>query len=66
MNANKLAPEVEAIVSGPRTRGRLNGAELLLLLELRRQGYELVQDWCQGPRGPYQHGRVIRKRRTAA
>lgn len=70
MSKLKLSPEaeaiVEAIVSEPRTLGRLNGAELVLLLTLKRQGYELVQDWCYGPRGPYEHRRIIRKRSTAA
>lgn len=57
--------QVESLISEPRTPGRLNGAELLLLLTLKRQGYELVADWCIGPHGPYQHRRVIRRRRAA-
>lgn len=64
--SNKLAPEIAALVEGPRAPGRLNGPELLLLLELRRQGYELVADWCQGPDGArFQHRRVIRRRGAA-
>lgn len=66
MNANKLAPEVEAIVSGPRTRGRLNGAELLLILELRRAGLELSREFLTGPNGArFEHKRVIRRRGAA-
>lgn len=65
MSSKSQAETIEAIVSGPRTPGRLNGAELLLLLELRRQGWELVESLCQGPYGPYQHRRVIRKRKAS-
>jgi len=67
MNANKLAPEIEAIVSGPRTPGRLNGAELLLILQLRQAGYDLARDFLTGPNGArFEHKRVIRRRRGAA
>lgn len=43
----------------------LSAEERTLLLVLRQQGYELVADWCIGPHGPYQHRRVIRRRRAA-
>lgn len=49
----------------PVTSPALTADERALLLTLRQQGYELVADWCSGPRGPYQHRRVIRRRRAA-
>lgn len=57
-------PQVEPNVR-PVTSPALTADERALLLTLRQQGYELVADWCSGPRGPYQHRRVIRRRRAA-
>lgn len=65
MSKAKLAPEIAALVEGPRLPGGLTWAEYELLLTLRQQGYDLVSDWCQGPRGGYYHKRVIRKAKSA-
>lgn len=57
--------QVNALISGPRGPDGLTDNERLLLLTLRKQGYDLVSDWCTGPHGPYQHRRVIRRRKVA-
>lgn len=59
----EIEPNVRPVISP--ASPALTADERALLLVLRQQGYELVADWCSGPRGPYQHRRVIRRRRAA-